>query len=214
MSRHPLVRVEGVAAALLEPNINTDLIAPTVRRTGGKQIESVTDGARRLFGVWRYDDSGLERPDFVLNRPPFRHARFLIAGQNFACGSSRETAALWLRDFGIRCIIAQSFGGIFFDNCFRNGILPMQTSAEMIAVLADEARSGAIFRLDLEQGVVSSASGRSLPIVLPAFRRQLLMTGGDEIAITLGRDAEITSYQLESQAGTPWIWGSFEPPGD
>jgi 3-isopropylmalate/(R)-2-methylmalate dehydratase small subunit len=207
MSRHPLVRVEGVAAALLEPNINTDVIAPTVRRTGGKQIESVSDGAARLFGAWRYDESGAERPDFVLNRPPFRHARFLIAGVNFACGSSRESAALWLRDFGIRCVIAQSFGGIFFDNCFRNGILPMQAGAEMIGALAEEARSGALFRLDLEEGSVSSAGGRSLPIVLPAFRRQLLMTGGDEIAITLGRDAEITAYQSEARATAPWIWG-------
>jgi 3-isopropylmalate/(R)-2-methylmalate dehydratase small subunit len=207
MSRHPLVRVEGVAAALLEPNINTDVIAPTVRRTGGKQIESVSDGARRLFGAWRYDEADLERPEFVLNRPPFRHARFLIAGQNFACGSSRESAALWLRDFGIRCVIAQSFGGIFFDNCFRNGILPLQTSAEMIHALAEEASTGAIFRLDLEAGSVSSASGRSLPIVLPAFRRQLLMTGGDEIAITLGRDAEISAYQSHARINAPWIWG-------
>jgi 3-isopropylmalate/(R)-2-methylmalate dehydratase small subunit len=213
MIPHPLVRVEGVAAALLEPNINTDVIAPTVRRTGGRQIESVTDGATRLFGAWRYDESGAERPEFVLNRPPFREARFLIAGQNFACGSSRESAALWLRDFGIRCVIAQSFGGIFFDNCFRNGILPLQAGADMIIALAEEARSGALFRLDLEQGSVSSAGGRSLPIVLPAFRRQLLMTGGDEIAITLGRDAEITSYQSRARTQAPWLWVS-EPPGD
>ena len=206
MSREPLVRVEGVAAVLLEPNINTDVIAPTVRRTGGNQIQSVADGAARLFGPWRYDESGAERPEFVLNRAPFRNARFLIAGQNFACGSSRETAALWLRDFGVRCVIAQSFGSIFFDNCFRNGILPLQVPAPAIATLANEARTGALFQLDLQAGVVSSAGGNTLTVSLPDFRRQLLMTGGDEIAITLGRDAEITAYQSESMARAPWIW--------
>jgi len=210
MSSEPLVVLEGVAAALLQPNINTDVIAPTVRRVGRNQIGAVEDGGKLLFGAWRYDGKGAERPDFVLNQPPFRQARFLIAGENFACGSSRESAASWLRDFGIRCVIAPSFGGIFYDNCFRNGVLPVQMPAPLVLDLAAQAAIGGVFRLNIAAGWLTAPSGATWQIALPAFRRGLLLTGGDEIALTQRRSAEIVDKQTQLRSHTPWVWPSRE----
>ncbi len=202
----PLVRVEGRAAALVRPNINTDIIAPPGRGNRADAFGPPNDGAARVFGPWRYDETGAERPDFVLNRPPFRDARFLVAGPNFACGSSRESAPMWLYAFGFRCILAPSFGGIFYDNCFRNGLLPMIVPDATIAQLAAQADNGAIFSLDLEAGRFEAPGGMALPITLPAFRHHQLLTGADELTITLQRIDEIDRYQAQAQRERPWVW--------
>jgi 3-isopropylmalate/(R)-2-methylmalate dehydratase small subunit len=204
----PLDRIAGCAAALVRPNINTDVIAPPARGNKADAFGKPDDGAARVFGPWRYDEQGRELPDFVLNRPPFRAARFLIGGSNFACGSSRETAPLWLYAFGIRCIIAPSFGGIFFDNCFRNGLLPMVLPMALIEQLAAQAESGAAFSLDLAERRIDTPDGTSLPIQLPAFRHHQLLTGEDELTITLQRTDEIDRYQDLSRREAPWLWQS------
>jgi 3-isopropylmalate/(R)-2-methylmalate dehydratase small subunit len=202
----PLTRVSGPAAALLQPNINTDIISPVVRRVGTGQLAAATDGAARVFGPWRYDEAGVERPNFVLNRPPFRSARFLIAGPNFGCGSSRETAVLWLAAFGVRCVVAPSFGPIFYDNCFRNGVLPLVVDEPMAAWLGAASETGAPFLLDLPDNRLVAPNGIELEIVLPAFRRALLVTGEDEVSITLARADEIDLYQAGARRDRPWIW--------
>ncbi len=131
---------------------------------------------------------------------------FLIAGPNFACGSSRESAAQWLRAFGIRCIIAPSFGGIFFDNCFRNGMLPLVLPIDQVETLAQEAEREGAFALDLEAGELRVPDGDVIPVTLPAFRRSILIHGADELGITLMQTAEIDRYQAAAKARHPWIW--------
>jgi 3-isopropylmalate/(R)-2-methylmalate dehydratase small subunit len=197
----------GPAAPLLQADINTDTIAPLVRGHGGPQpagFRSQAELARRLFGPWRYGADGTENPDFVLNRPPFRQARFLLAGPNFACGSSRETAATMLNAFGIRCVIAPSFGLIFHDNCFRNHMLALVLDGAEVQALGAVAASGVDFHLDLEACTLRAGNGPSLAFTLPAFRRDLLLQGSDEISLTLARSPEITHYQQRVRDARPW----------
>lgn len=205
MSATPLDHLEGVAAAILRPNINTDVIAPPPRGGKADAYGGPDEGASRVFGPWRYAEDGSLRADFVLNREPYRNARFLVVGPNFACGSSRETAPRWLRDFGIRCIVAPSFGGIFYDNCFRNGLLPIVADEEVTREFAAMAETGQPFVLELAEGFLAAGDVR-IPIVLPAFRRQLLLTGSDELGLTMSHQAAITAYQQAARARTPWIW--------
>ena len=204
-----LVQLEGVAAALPQANINTDIIAPLVRGGSGAQpvgLRPAEELAQRLFGPWRYDASGRENPRFVLNRGPFRQARFLIAGPNFACGSSRETAATMLHAFGIRCVIAPSFGQIFHDNCLRNHMLPLQLPQEVVDQLISQAESGHPFRLDLRAMSLQPPQGDSIGFTLPLFRHEMLLQGLDEVAVTLARSAQIDAYQAASRAARPWDW--------
>src|SRR5215475_2872783 len=148
-----LTEVSGPAAPILKDNISTDTIAPMFRRstTGSARVFADTEDekAKQAFANWRWDADDHPLPDFILNRPPFDKARFVLAGANFACGSSRETAVTYLRAFGIRCVVAPSFGGIFYDNCFRNGLLPLLMSMDVIGRLATQAEAGGIFRLDV-----------------------------------------------------------------
>lgn len=207
MNGDRLIRVEGVAAALATANINTDIIAPPGRGNATHDLYGpVKDGAVRVFGPWRYGEDGRENPDFILNKAPFRDARFLVAGENFGCGSSRETAAMWLRAFGLRCIIAQSFGGIFFDNCFRNGILPLKVEQPTWERLSLEALAGHSFTLDMEEKMLLTPDGIQIDIALPAFRRALLMDGVDEIATIEAESVAIARYQHDRQQKHPWIW--------
>ena len=205
-----LQRLVGPAAPLLSPNINTDVIAPLVRSGGNGQqpagIRSEAELAQRLFGPWRYDSTGAERPEFVLNQPPFRHARFIIAGANFACGSSRETAATMLNAFGIRCVIAPSFGQIFHDNCFRNHMLPLVLAPDVVEHLGKLAAGGADFTLDLMSSVLLAPDGTATSISIPSFRREMLIRGADEMEITLARSAEITAFQARAKRLRPWEW--------
>jgi 3-isopropylmalate/(R)-2-methylmalate dehydratase small subunit len=206
-STNALVHLHGPAAPLLRADIDTDTIAPLVRGIAGPQPagrRSAEELAQRLFGPWRYDAAGRENPDFVLNREPFRHAPFLIAGPNFACGSSRETAATMLQAFGIRCVIAPSFGGIFRDNCFRNHMLALALPWPQVQALARQAESGAAFTLDVEHCTLTPPDGTALTFELPAYRHRQLLTGADPIALTLEHAGEIEAWRARSRALRPW----------
>ncbi|MCJ0765888.1 3-isopropylmalate dehydratase small subunit [Variovorax terrae] len=204
-----LVTLSGAAAPLFQPDINTDTIAPLVRSAGGAQpvgLRSQAELAQRLFGPWRYQADGRENPDFVLNQAPYRQARFLIGGPNFACGSSRETAATMLQAFGIRCVIAPSFGQIFRDNCFRNHMLPLMLEAATVQRLAQAARGGAAFHLDLEAMTLTPPDGEPISFTLPDFRREMLLAGADEVEVTLRREPAIAAYQQRVRRERPWEW--------
>jgi 3-isopropylmalate/(R)-2-methylmalate dehydratase small subunit len=164
------------------------------------------DLARRLFSTWRYDSQDIELPEFVLTRAPFRQARFLIAGANFGCGSSRDTAPRMLSAFGIRCIVASSFGGIFYDNCFKIGLLPMVVGSEAVESLAGEAAGGDQFTLNVAAKTITAPSGKTWHFELPSFRSEQLLTGADDIALTLRRSSEISAYQERERASRPWTF--------
>ncbi len=203
-----LITLTGPAAALLQPDINTDTIAPLVRAAGGGPqpagIRSREELAQRLFGPLRYRADGSDNPGFVLNQAPFRQARFLLAGPNFACGSSRETAATMLEAFGVHCVIAPSFGEIFFDNCFRNHMLPLVMDLPTVTRLATQAADGAAFSLDLQANTLTPPDGQPISFTLPAFRRDMLLTGADEVTVTLAREAQIAAYQRAARVARPW----------
>jgi 3-isopropylmalate/(R)-2-methylmalate dehydratase small subunit len=204
-----LVRLVGAAAPLLRINIDTDTIAPGTRRaTSGKPrvfSEKGVDLAKNLFAALRYDADDRELPDFVLNRPAFRAAKFLLAGANFACGSSRESACWMLREFGIRCVIAPSFGEIFFGNCFKNGMLPLVLDWDTVKRLSEQSEEGD-FELDMEAGTLRTPRGESIAFEIPVFRRDALLNGWDEIDVTLSRVAEIDAYQARDRAERPWVY--------
>ncbi len=193
----------GVAAPLPLANVDTDKIIParflkTILRTGlGKN----------LFDTLRFDETGAERPDFVLNQPAYRHSEILIAHENFGCGSSREHAPWALLDFGIRCVIAPDFADIFHNNCFKNGILPVRLPREICDALMDDARLGGNARLtvDLERQVVVRPSGEEIPFTIDPFRRELLLGGLDDIAQTMLHTPSIDSYEARHAADQPWM---------
>jgi 3-isopropylmalate/(R)-2-methylmalate dehydratase small subunit len=205
-----LTTLVGPAAPLLTANINTDMIAPmyTPATAGQPRAFAMSreDLARHLFAGWRYDKQDRELPDFVLNRAPFRAARFILAGANFGCGSSRDTAPRMLAAFGIRCVIAPSFGGIFFDNCFKAGVLPMVLDGDTVGGLAREAEGGSDFALDVPAQTLTSLSGQIQQFDLPTFRREQLLTGADDITLTLRRNNEILAHQKREQALRPWTF--------
>jgi len=197
-------KLTGVAAPLEMINVDTDMIIPkqflkTIKRTGL--------GAS-LFYEMRYDDDGAERPDFVLNRPAYRNAKILIAGDNFGCGSSREHAPWALLDFGIRCVIAPSFADIFYNNCFKNGILPIVVTQVQADALLDEAKRGAnaTFTIDLETQEIDTSDGRTITFEIDPFRKRCLLGGLDEIALTLHKTAEINFFEAEQKAEQPWLY--------
>jgi 3-isopropylmalate/(R)-2-methylmalate dehydratase small subunit len=205
-----LTTLVGPAAPLLVANINTDTIAPMYTPGAADRPQafamSPEDLARHLFAGWRYDKQDRELEDFVLNRTPFRSARFVIGGANFGCGSSRDTAPRMLEAFGVRCVIAPSFGGIFFDNCFKAGVLPMVLADEDVRSLAAEAESGAAFALDVAAQSLTSPSGKICRFDLPAFRREQLLTGADDITLTLRRNNEILAHQTREKRLRPWTF--------
>ena len=198
----PFTTLTGVAAPLPVANVDTDKIIParflkTLTRTGlGKA----------LFDGLRYDETGAERPDFVLNREPFRKAEILIALDNFGCGSSREHAPWALADFGIRCVIAPSFADIFYNNCFKNGLLPVTLPREVCEQLMQDTELGSNARVtvDLERQVVVRANGEEIPFQVDEGRRKALLNGLDEIAETLTRDTGITRFETGRAAREPW----------
>lgn len=205
-----LTILRGPAAPLLESDVDTDAIAPMARdATTGMApagVRSQEELARRLFGRRRWRDDGTPNPEFVLNRPPFDKARFLVAGRNFACGSSRETAATMLSAFGIRCVIAVSFGGIFMDNCFRNHMLPLALPEETVARLGEAAATGGEFELDVEAALLKPPQGEPVRIELPTFRRNMLLQGIDEVQATLARAGDIDAWQAAARNARPWEW--------
>jgi 3-isopropylmalate/(R)-2-methylmalate dehydratase small subunit len=202
-----LVTLKGIAASLMLSDINTDTIAPLVRAGQGLQpagIRSSSELAQRLFGPWRYAEDGQENADFVLNKTPFREAKFLIAGDNFACGSSRETAATMLQAFGIRCIIAPSFGLIFKDNCFRNHMLPLVLPSNVIEKLSAMAQREDEFLLNLTDCTLKTASGFAIEFSLPIFRQEMLLKGTDEVSTTLNREQAINQFEAVVSKSRPW----------
>jgi len=199
----PFTTLTGIAAALPLPNIDTDKIIParflkTIRRTGlGKN----------LFDTLRYTPEGEERPEFVLNREPWRRAEILIAGPNFGCGSSREHAPWALLDFGIRCVIAPDFADIFFNNCFKNGILPIRLPQEMCDLLAADAAMGANARLtvDLERQVIVRPGGEEISFDVDPFRKHCLLHGLDDIGQTMAHAAAIDAFEARRREALPWL---------
>ena len=197
------IKLEGVAAPLPMINVDTDMIIPkqflkTIRRTGlGKA----------LFDEMRYNPDGSERADFVLNKPQYRNAQILVTGDNFGCGSSREHAPWALLDFGIRCIIAPSFADIFYNNCFKNGILPIKLPQAQVDKLMDDAERGAnaIVTVDLEAQEIRGPDGGTIAFEVDAFRRQCLLNGWDDIGLTLRDENKISAYEERRKAQTPWI---------
>ncbi len=195
--------VTGIAAPLPLINVDTDMIIPkqflkTIKRSGL---------GRHLFEEMRYDENGEENPDFVLNRPPYRDAEILIAGENFGCGSSREHAPWAIKDFGIRCIIAPSYADIFFNNCFKNGILPIVLPKEQVDELMKDAGKGANARMtiDLEAQTVTSSDGEVFAFEIDPFRKRCLLEGLDEIGLTLEKAAAIDSFEADLAQSRPWI---------
>lgn len=209
--RAPLARVTGVAAPLPLTNVNTDAIIPSVYL----RSES-SDLARGLFARWRFDETGAERPEFVLNRPPFRRAAILLAGENFGCGSSREAAVWALQRFGIKCVVAPSFADIFYENAFRNGMLAaIADRAELAALIAavEAAPEDAQVDIDLEKGLIVRGNVLRMGFSVPAFRREALMRGDDEIASTLRHAKDIAAYAAADRARRGWLYRAITPEG-
>jgi 3-isopropylmalate/(R)-2-methylmalate dehydratase small subunit len=198
---------EGVAASLLRSNVDTDAIIPSREmKTVGK-----TGLAAGLFAGWRYLDAAARTPDpgFVLNRPEQRGSSILLSGPNFGCGSSREHAVWALKEFGIRVVVAPSFGAIFAGNCVRNGILPVVLPEADVAALAESVAAdpqGLRITVDLQRCVVSDAAGRSHVFTLPASQREMLLKGLDPIALTLESVPAIDAFQAADRQARPWIW--------
>ncbi len=193
----------GAAAPLPLANVDTDKIIParflkTIKRTGL---------GVHLFDTLRYDATGAERPEFVLNQPAYRGAEILIAHENFGCGSSREHAPWALLDFGIRCVIAPDFADIFHGNCFKNGILPIRLSREICDQLMEDARMGGNARLtvDLERQVVVRPSGEEIPFEIDAFRKHTMLNGLDDIDQTMLRGAAIDTYEAARPGWLPGV---------
>ena len=194
--------LEGVAAPLRQINVDTDKIIPkqylkTIKRTGlGKG----------LFSEMRYNDDGSENPDFVLNKSAYRNAKILVADDNFGCGSSREHAPWALMDFGIRCVISTSFGDIFYNNCFKNGILPIRVSPEDLEKLFDDAERGAnsTLTVDLEEQVIRGPDGGTVKFEVDPFRKHCLLKGLDDIGLTKQKQDKIVSYEKQVADARPW----------
>ncbi|MFM2043218.1 MAG: 3-isopropylmalate dehydratase small subunit [Pseudomonadota bacterium] len=196
----------GVAAPLLRPNVDTDAIIPS------REMKSVskTGLAGGLFANWRYSDvaARVENPDFVLNQPAYRRASILLAGTNFGCGSSREHAVWALREWGIRCIVAPAFGGIFQSNCVRNGILPVMLGEAVVAELAAQTAPAPANRpltVDLVACTLTAPDGTRHPFPMDPGDRAMLLEGLDAIGLTLKRAAEIDRFETAYLSDRPWL---------
>ncbi|WP_218510882.1 3-isopropylmalate dehydratase small subunit [Variovorax sp. dw_308] len=192
----------GAAASLPRANLDTDVII---------RIERLTALTRDQLGRYalealRYRDDGSEDPAFVFNQPAFRGAPILLAGDNFGCGSSREGAVWALRGMGVRCVIAPSFGDIFFNNCLQNGVLPIRLPAADVQRLALACADGAPLTVDLEQCTLLTADGKVTPFAIDPLRREGLLQGLDDIGLTLKDDALIRTWQQADRARRPWAW--------
>ena len=194
--------LDGVAAPMKVINVDTDMIIPkqylkTIKRTGlGKG----------LFAEARYMDDGSENPDFVLNKPAYRSAKILVAGDNFGCGSSREHAPWALLDFGISCVISTSFGDIFYNNCFKNGVLPIRVSQETLDHLFDDAERGAnaTVSIDLEKQEIRGPDGGVVKFEIDAFRKHCMLNGLDDIGLTKEKQTSIDAYEAKAKTERAW----------
>ncbi len=196
-------RLSGVAAPLRMINVDTDIIIPkqflkTIKRAGL---------GIHAFNDIRYNEDGSEKQDFVLNREPYRQAKILITGENFGCGSSREHAPWAILDFGIRCVIAESFADIFYNNSFKNGILPIRLPKEQVEALMKEAEDNpdAPIEIDLEKQVITRGNKFSFPFEVEEFRKHCLLNGLDDIGLTEVKKAQIASYEEKRTSEKPWL---------
>ncbi len=199
-------KLTGVAAPMNMINVDTDMIIPknflkTIKRSGL---------GRNLFDEMRFDRDGNENPDFVLNKPAYRKAQIIVAGDNFGCGSSREHAPWALLDFGIRCVISTSFADIFYNNCFKNGILPIKVSKEDLDNLMDDAERGAnaTLSIDLENQTIEGPDGGTVTFGIDAFKKHLLLNGLDDVGLTLQKADKVDSFEDKQKASQPWIAGA------
>lgn len=193
----------GVAAPMPIINIDTDMIIPkqylkTIKRSGL---------GTALFSEMRYNEDGSENPDFVLNKPGYRDAQIIVAGDNFGCGSSREHAPWALLDYGIKCVISTSFADIFYNNCFKNGVLPIVVTPEQLDMLMDDAERGAnaTLTVDLESQTISGPDGGSISFDIDPGRKETLLEGLDDIAITMKKGDSIGSFESKVAEERPWI---------
>jgi len=196
-------KVTGVAAPMPLVNIDTDMIIPkqflkTIKRSGL---------GVNLFDEMRYDREGNEVEDFVLNKPAYRNAQILIAGDNFGCGSSREHAPWALKDFGIKVVVSTSFADIFFNNCFKNGILPIVLPQEDVDKLMDDAQRGAnaIVSVDLENQTITGPDGGEIKFEVDAFKKHCLLNGLDDIGLTMQKVNKIDAFESSYAATAPWV---------
>jgi 3-isopropylmalate/(R)-2-methylmalate dehydratase small subunit len=199
----PVHEIEGVMAVMPMANINTDAIIPSVwLRT------ATADMGKGLFGGLRYDEQGRERPEFVLNREPFRHARILLADENFGCGSSREAAVWALAQFGIGCVLAPSFADIFYENSFRNGLVAGIIDSQTFQALQAAARASTapMCRVDLADASITGPDGATYTFSIPRSRAQALIRGDDEIAMTLQHLPAIEAHYSRARAETSWLF--------
>jgi 3-isopropylmalate/(R)-2-methylmalate dehydratase small subunit len=195
-------KLTGVAAPLPLINVDTDKIIPknylkTIVRTGlGKA----------LFSEIRYNEDGSEKPDFVLNKPAYRNAEILVTGENFGCGSSREHAPWALLDFGIKCVISTSFADIFYNNCFKNGILPIKVKPDDLEKLMDDANRGANAKLsvDLEAQEIRGPDGGCIKFDIDQHRKHCLLNGLDDVGLTLQKESAITAFEVKAKTARPW----------
>lgn len=196
-------KVSGIAAPMPLVNIDTDMIIPkeflkTIKRSGL---------GVHAFDEMRYDRQGNEIPDFVLNKPAYREASILIAGDNFGCGSSREHAPWALADFGIKVVVSTSFADIFFNNCFKNGMLPIVLPQEQVDVLMKDAEKGANARMevDLEAQTISTSDGETFSFEVDAFKKHCLLEGLDDIGLTLAKASAIDTFEAGAAQARPWV---------
>ena len=197
-------RLTGVAAPFPMDNVDTDRIIParflkTIKRSGL---------GGHLFNELRYSGDGSEKADFVLNRPAYRAARLLVTGDNFGCGSSREHAPWALLDFGIRCVIAPGFADIFYNNCFKNGILPIKLAPDLVERLMKAAERGAnaTMTVDLESQEITDPDGGTIPFDVEAFRKHCLLNGLDDIGLTMQKVNRIDTFEAAQNASQPWLY--------
>ena len=196
-------KITGVAAPMPLVNVDTDMIIPkqflkTIKRSGL---------GVNLFDEMRFNQDGSEIPDFVLNQPAYRKAQILVAGENFGCGSSREHAPWALLDFGIRVVISTSFADIFYNNCFKNGILPIVLPQEDVDKLMDDARRGAnaVVSVDLENQMITGPDGGEIGFEVDAFKKHCLMNGLDDIGLTLQKVDAIGGFEDRYKTAAPWV---------
>jgi 3-isopropylmalate/(R)-2-methylmalate dehydratase small subunit len=196
-------KISGIAAPMPLINIDTDMIIPkqflkTIKRSGL---------GVNLFDEMRYDDNGDEIPDFVLNKPAYRSSEIIVAGDNFGCGSSREHAPWAIKDFGIRCVIAPAFADIFYNNCFKNGILPISLPQDQVDVLMKDAEKGANARMevDLVAQQITTSDGEVFSFEVDEFKKRCLLEGLDDIGQTFQKVAAIDSFEVKASDARPWV---------
>ena len=197
-------KLTGIAAPMNMINIDTDQIIPklhlrTIKRTGLGKV---------VFEELRFNTDGSEKPDFILNQEPYRKAQIIVAGDNFGCGSSREHAPWALLDFGIRCVISTSFADIFYNNCFKNGILPVTVTKEQLdALMADASdRENPELTVDLEKQEITRPNGPKIKFKVDEFRRECLLKGLDDIGLTMQKSAKIDAFEAKQREQQPWLY--------